>query len=228
MDRYFASTAPGARARPGSVHGPAAAIHPGEAGGALQHGGPRHPDRGLRQRRQPPARPGIPRHVAGRVARGSRRTRSPSATSPTASTRNPGSRTICGMLYDRYLGPRWAEEPGRHDASGRACEQIPGEELWRTHERRRERLVAFARRRLASQLRGARRQPSRSSRRPRRCSTPRRSRIGFARRFATYKRGTPAPSRPGAVGADPQRSRDDRCRSSSPARRTPRTSRARL
>jgi starch phosphorylase len=54
-------------------------------------------------------------------------------------------------LYDRYLGPRWSEEPGDTRAWLRA-EQIPGEELWRTHERRRERLVAFARRRLAAQL----------------------------------------------------------------------------
>ena len=31
-------------------------------------------------------------------------------------------------------------------------ETIPAEELWRTHERRRERLVAFARRKLRDQL----------------------------------------------------------------------------
>jgi len=34
-------------------------------------------------------------------------------------------------------------------------DKIPDEELWRTHERRRERLVAFARRSLKNKLRSA-------------------------------------------------------------------------
>ena len=55
------------------------------------------------------------------------------------------------QLYDRYLGPDWREEPADGTVWKRA-ESIPAEELWRTHERRRERLVAFARRRLREQL----------------------------------------------------------------------------
>ena len=55
------------------------------------------------------------------------------------------------QLYERYLGPKWREEPGNRDLWQRVG-SIPPEELWRTHERRRERLVAFARRRLAEQL----------------------------------------------------------------------------
>jgi glucan phosphorylase len=54
------------------------------------------------------------------------------------------------QLYDRYLGPQW-----RDAANGdlwKRVETIPAEELWRTHERRRERLVAFARRKLRDQL----------------------------------------------------------------------------
>jgi glycogen phosphorylase len=91
-------------------------------------------------------------------------------------------------LYDRYLGPRWSEEAGDTRVWARA-EQIPGEELWRTHERRRERLVAFARRRLAAQLesRGAGRTEIAQAEE---VLDPEALTIGFARRFATYKRGT--------------------------------------
>ena len=91
------------------------------------------------------------------------------------------------QLYDRYLGTHWEEKPTDFSIWKRV-EQIPDEELWRTHERRRERLVAFARKRLKSQLK--------------RCGSPQSEltaaeealdpdalTIGFARRFATYKRG---------------------------------------
>src|SRR5207244_3044332 len=51
------------------------------------------------------------------------------------------------QLYEHYLGPRWREEPA--DAQlWKAIDRVPAEELWRTHERRRERLVSFARHRL--------------------------------------------------------------------------------
>ena len=55
------------------------------------------------------------------------------------------------LLYDRYLGPKWREEPADRQLWQRT-ESIPAGELWRTHERRRERLVSFARRRLRAQL----------------------------------------------------------------------------
>lgn len=55
------------------------------------------------------------------------------------------------LLYDRYLGPKWREEPADRQLWQRT-ESIPASELWRTHERRRERLVSFARRRLRAQL----------------------------------------------------------------------------
>ncbi len=54
-------------------------------------------------------------------------------------------------LYDRYLGPEWQEQPTEASV-WETVDQIPDTELWRTHERRRERLVAFARRRLREQL----------------------------------------------------------------------------
>src|ERR1039458_9722600 len=55
------------------------------------------------------------------------------------------------QLYDRYLSPKWREE-GADKQLWKRAETIPAEELWRTHERRRERLVGFARRRLREQL----------------------------------------------------------------------------
>ena len=92
------------------------------------------------------------------------------------------------QLLDRYLGPKWMEGPTDLSAWERVS-QIPDEELWRTHERRRERMVAFARRHLLEQLerRGA-------SEHERNVSQgvldPEAITIGFARRFATYKRAT--------------------------------------
>ncbi len=91
-------------------------------------------------------------------------------------------------LYDRYLGPRWREEPADESVWQRA-ERIAAEELWRTHERRRERLVAFARRRLRAQLerRGASQTLIEAADG---VLDPEALTIGFARRFAPYKRAT--------------------------------------
>ncbi len=89
-------------------------------------------------------------------------------------------------LYDRYLGPKWLGDPSDQTVWERV-EQIPDEELWRTHERRRERLVAFTRRRLKEQLRrvGA---PESEILQAEVVLNPDALTIGFARRFATYKR----------------------------------------
>ncbi|MEK7406828.1 MAG: alpha-glucan family phosphorylase [Acidobacteriota bacterium] len=92
------------------------------------------------------------------------------------------------QLYDRYLNPNWREEPADPTVWQRA-RTIPAEELWRTHERRRERLVAFARRRLREQLqrRGA---PQSEVESAEEVLDPEALTIGFARRFASYKRAT--------------------------------------
>ncbi|HEX9017303.1 MAG TPA: alpha-glucan family phosphorylase, partial [Chloroflexota bacterium] len=91
-----------------------------------------------------------------------------------------------GALYDRYLGPRWKEDP-TDPAVWEGIERIPGDELWRVHERRRGRLISFARERLASQLerRGA---PTSEVEAAREVLDPEALTIGFSRRFATYKR----------------------------------------
>lgn len=101
-------------------------------------------------------------------------------------------------LYDRYLGPGWVDSPD-DQSIWRRVDEVPDTELWRTHGRRRERLVSFARRRLHRQhkARGA------TATELRECLEvldPEVLTIGFARRFATYKRG-------GLLLRDPERLR---------------------
>jgi starch phosphorylase len=95
------------------------------------------------------------------------------------------SRDMAG-LFERYLGPRWKDDMDE-SALWSLVHRIPDEELWRTHERRRERLVAFARLRLRSQLeaRGALRTEVAQAAE---ILNPDALTIGFARRYATYKR----------------------------------------
>jgi len=91
-------------------------------------------------------------------------------------------------LFLRYLGPNWLKKPADQSIWKR-IERIPEVELWRIHERRRERLVAFARKRLIEQLkrRGA---SSSELEKAHEVLNPEALTIGFARRFATYKRAT--------------------------------------
>ncbi len=92
------------------------------------------------------------------------------------------------VLFDRYLGSDWAEDPD-NERVWMQVEQISNTELWRTHERCREYLVGFARRRLAEQLqnRGASATEFQAASE---ALSPDALTIGFARRFATYKRAT--------------------------------------
>jgi starch phosphorylase len=91
-----------------------------------------------------------------------------------------------GRLYDRYLGPDWVNQPHEPEVWAR-IEEVPDAELWRTHERRRERLVNFARRRLVAQCleRG---EPKAAIKAVSEALDPDVLTIAFARRFATYKR----------------------------------------
>ncbi|MFZ0455970.1 MAG: alpha-glucan family phosphorylase [Ignavibacteriaceae bacterium] len=91
-------------------------------------------------------------------------------------------------LYVQYLGEKWIENPSLKELWERV-DRIPDEELWRTHERRRERLVAFARSRLRKQiiLRGG---SQAEIEKANEVLNPGALTIGFARRFATYKRAT--------------------------------------
>ena len=91
-------------------------------------------------------------------------------------------------LLDRYLGPRWRTKPLEYDIWERV-QKIPDAELWRTHERRKERLIDFCRERLKAQItnRGFTKSEIEHADQ---ILSPEALTIGFARRFATYKRGT--------------------------------------
>ena len=91
-------------------------------------------------------------------------------------------------LLNRYLGPQWGEKPADTTLWQRV-DRIPDQELWRVHEIRRERLVNYARSRLAAQIRqrgGTDNEITQAGA----VLAPDALTIGFARRFATYKRAT--------------------------------------
>ena len=92
------------------------------------------------------------------------------------------------QLFDRYLGPRWRSQTGDAQVWSRV-DQIPRAALWRTHALRRERLVELSRRCLKQQLQrtGA---PQVEVDATAEVLDSRALTIGFARRFATYKRAT--------------------------------------
>lgn len=90
-------------------------------------------------------------------------------------------------LYESYFGPRYKERPGTLEV-WKQVYKIPDAELWRVHNRRRERLVFFARKRIKRQL--LRRGGSQLDvQRADQILDPKILTIGFARRFSTYKRG---------------------------------------
>jgi starch phosphorylase len=91
-------------------------------------------------------------------------------------------------LYDRYLGPSWYDAPGDEPLWERV-RSIPDEELWRNHERQRSELVVFVRERLQKSLR-ERGASATEIAQAQEVLDPTVLTIGFARRFATYKRAT--------------------------------------
>lgn len=93
-----------------------------------------------------------------------------------------------GLVFDRYLDPEWREDPSNAEV-WKKIDDVPDAELWRTHDRRRERLVTTARQRLRRDLikRGA---PNAEVEAADEVLNPDALIIGFARRFATYKRAT--------------------------------------
>jgi len=91
-------------------------------------------------------------------------------------------------LYDQYLQPDWRDRI--NDVSlWEQIKDIPDEELIEVHKRRKRRLVTFVRERQHASA--VRRQASASEvRRASEVLDPNAFTIGFARRFATYKRAT--------------------------------------
>ena len=105
-------------------------------------------------------------------------------------------------LFNRYLGPHWIVEL-TNQAVWTQISNIPDPELWRIHERRRERLITFARQRQEQKQtfggtlgRSAQTYLSKTNWTKETDSAAIKVlnsaalTIGFARRFATYKRAT--------------------------------------
>jgi glycogen phosphorylase len=90
-------------------------------------------------------------------------------------------------VLDRHLPPGWAEAGG--EARWERINEIPDAELWRARERARERLVYFVRERRRRQMleRGVTESEIGWTEE---VFDPSALTIGFARRFAQYKRGT--------------------------------------
>lgn len=90
-------------------------------------------------------------------------------------------------VLDRYLSDRWLHNPADQSVWS-DVNQIPDEEIWRAHERCREKMVIWTRQTLREQLtrRGMAYEAVAVADT---VLDPEALTIGFARRFATYKRG---------------------------------------
>jgi starch phosphorylase len=91
-------------------------------------------------------------------------------------------------LYDQYLQPDWRER--LEDAKmWEMVQEIPSQEIWEMHRKRKRRMVAFVRERAAASA-TQRKSSAAEVRRLQEILDPDVFTIGFARRFATYKRAT--------------------------------------
>ncbi|XHC25545.1 alpha-glucan family phosphorylase [Phycisphaerales bacterium ac7] len=92
------------------------------------------------------------------------------------------------QIYDRYLGHEWQLDAMDHKLYS-AVNDIPDEELWSFRQQRRQSLITWCRNRIRTQLTERNATPDEIE-----TATgaldPNVFTIGFARRFATYKRGT--------------------------------------
>lgn len=91
-------------------------------------------------------------------------------------------------VFDRYVGGQWREHPGAATLL-QHIDQIPDDELWRAHELGRSRLVRIVRRHVERQLR-ARHAPRAEIEEAAGVLDAKILTVGFARRFAGYKRAT--------------------------------------
>jgi starch phosphorylase len=89
-------------------------------------------------------------------------------------------------LYDRHFGPDWPDRAG-DPGLWEAIEDVDDGELWETHQTLKVQLVEMARRRAARRASERGESPSAAAQLSRSLSLDALT-IGFARRFATYKR----------------------------------------
>jgi starch phosphorylase len=90
------------------------------------------------------------------------------------------------QLYDKLLGPEWHTRMGEPEIWQKIYDVDPGE-LWETHNALKSRLLEFVRRRVSRQSRRRNEDPA-IIEAARTILDPNALTIGFARRFATYKR----------------------------------------
>jgi len=110
------------------------------------------------------------------------------------------------QLFETYLGANWALKLG-HEDMWTHVEQIDPAELWETHQNLKMRLIRFVRRALISQAR-RRGEPDEALKKYDHILDPGILTIGFARRFATYKRAQlilDQPERLARLIKDPER-----------------------
>ncbi|HSW49942.1 MAG TPA: alpha-glucan family phosphorylase, partial [Bryobacteraceae bacterium] len=96
--------------------------------------------------------------------------------------------TDLGEIYDEYLPPDWRDDHA-NPRTWQAVDEIPDHEMWEVHKRRKRRLIGFVRERLVA-CAVARKAPAGEVQRMSEVLDPDALTIGFARRFATYKRAT--------------------------------------
>jgi starch phosphorylase len=96
--------------------------------------------------------------------------------------------TDLSELYDQYLQPDWRDQ-WDDPKTWEQVKEIPDHELFEVHRRRKRRMINFIRERL-EQCAVARKASATEVQRAREVLDPDALTIGFARRFATYKRAT--------------------------------------
>lgn len=89
-------------------------------------------------------------------------------------------------LFNRYIGPDYMHKAEKHEIWDGVYD-IPDGEIWNAHRRRKEQVVSFIRRRLAETL-GRKGYGRGKIKDIEKVLNPNYLTIGFARRFATYKR----------------------------------------
>jgi starch phosphorylase len=90
-------------------------------------------------------------------------------------------------VYDRYFGPDWPSRAGEETSCWEEVDRIDDGELWETHQALKGRLCDFVRRRAAREAERRGESPDVVAQLRRALSLDTLT-IGFARRFATYKR----------------------------------------
>jgi glycogen phosphorylase len=91
-------------------------------------------------------------------------------------------------LFDLYLGPRWRDAVDQR-GTWAGISDIPDADLWAHHGRAKAQMLSLVRERLAIQLMEVHAPPAEVNAAAR-ALDPRALTVGFARRFATYKRAT--------------------------------------